>query len=138
MKPTAQTITGRQGNCFHACVASILEVPIESLPSHIPSKGWFQRLNRWLHRRGLGIVMIPANVSYAKGKSRTFTWDQCGYWIACGKTKKNRRVAGHAVVFKKGRFVFDPYPNVGKRGGLTEIDNYAFFTCVRAERIVNG
>jgi len=63
VKPVNQTITTIPGgNCFAACVASLLELPLEDVPNFCamePHKEWFQRFVEWLHWRGLGASYSP-------------------------------------------------------------------------------
>jgi len=59
MKPVFQTSFGKgKGNCVTACVASILEVPIESLPEFCGGEGpeWFQRLAKYCEENDLFLL----------------------------------------------------------------------------------
>ena len=63
MKRVDQTIftgdkEGRFGNCFQACVASILELPLEEVPHFCAEDDWWGLLTRWLYKRGLFAVDI--------------------------------------------------------------------------------
>lgn len=55
MKPVYQTRYKRgEGNCLPACIASILEVPIESIPDFCSLPGyWATRLFEWCEKQGL-------------------------------------------------------------------------------------
>lgn len=56
MIPVDQTTYGHtDGNCFSACVASILEIPIEEVPNTL---GVNAELMRWLAGRGLSATMF--------------------------------------------------------------------------------
>jgi len=63
MKPVKQTnISIPGGNCFQACVASILELPLESVLDFVnqgPQEKWFYRLADWLVKRDYGVVYSP-------------------------------------------------------------------------------
>ena len=51
MIPTKQTKFGKKGNCFAACVASILEIPINVVPDlgeYEKSGYWIHKFNEWL------------------------------------------------------------------------------------------
>lgn len=50
MKRIYQTIFGDGGDCFRACIASILEVEIQELPNFCSWKKetWFQQTAQWL------------------------------------------------------------------------------------------
>ena len=52
MTPILQTEFGPQGNCFRACVASILDVPLEEVPDLRGDRMWGPKLREWLAGRG--------------------------------------------------------------------------------------
>lgn len=59
MKPIDQTVFGAgKGNCFAACVAAVLELPIEKVPNFCVDFGeeWFAELEKWLEPFGLAAV----------------------------------------------------------------------------------
>ncbi len=60
MKPIRQTrLSGKDGNCWPACVASIFEVSLEEvdhLSNHHPD--WWERSQLWLEQRGFCFVEI--------------------------------------------------------------------------------
>lgn len=65
MKPVHQTNFQRgTGNCFAACLASILEMPLEEVPnfchegSDADGSTWLERTARWLEERGRGFVFL--------------------------------------------------------------------------------
>jgi hypothetical protein len=96
MIPIDQTIYGPEGNCFQACIASILEVPLDDVPECLGGR-YDQRLLDWLHSKGLGLVLKPT----------------AGGWLTgyCILTAKSPRTEGnHAVVIKDGEVVHDPHP----------------------------
>lgn len=105
MKPTDQTVFGYpNGNCFAACVASILEIPIEETPS-IEGKHFEPTWDAWFNERGLTMVDVPAgDGAYIQG-----------FFIATGKsprgglTKSGRPVL-HSVVAQNMTLVHDPHP----------------------------
>ena len=49
MKPVMQTRVGEEGNCLSACIASLLEVPIEEidLSCALNPDTWFEQLNAY-------------------------------------------------------------------------------------------
>src|SRR5690348_7121769 len=63
MIPVTQTITGEQGNCFTACLASILELPIRAVPNFAKltnsDEEFFAMVDEWLATRGLKYSTIP-------------------------------------------------------------------------------
>jgi hypothetical protein len=95
MIPVKQTKFGYgHGNCFEACVASILEIPLEEV-CDIPhdDKTWFDVFDKWMRSRGF----LPIMTDDIKNPPK-------GYSIA-GIT-----VTGcpHACVALDGKIVFDP------------------------------
>lgn len=66
MKPVFQTRYGKpEGNCTEACLASMLEIPLEEVPSlyeHCRSPGaesnWFVVLDEFVRTRGFRLVLL--------------------------------------------------------------------------------
>jgi hypothetical protein len=110
VRPVDQTAYGiYDGNCFSACLASILEISIEVVPLFLGS--YWDDFLPWLADRGLGASC------YRKSESCV----PLGYSIAGGSSK---RFAGrmHACVAYNGMIVHDPHPS---RDGLPYgIDEY--------------
>jgi hypothetical protein len=106
VRPVDQTTFGVPGgNCFSACVASILELPIEDVPYFMGSdgEGWFDRLSVWLSERGLYAL-------YYDTSDRNTYWPD-GYYILGGESVRGP----HAVVAKGKDVVHDPHHS---RAGL--------------------
>lgn len=113
MKPTSQTVRGNTGNCFAACVASLLEMPIEQMPNHYTDKNgnapthWLRIWQKFLRPFGLGIVWLPDQGSNSPPP---------GYAIA------GMRMAGdedtHAVICYDGEIKHDPLPGEGRFCGV--------------------
>lgn len=52
------------GNCLQACVASLLDLPLNEVPHFLaqePHNEWFRRLARWLKPRGVGCFWTTVN-----------------------------------------------------------------------------
>lgn len=95
VQPVDQTTYGiHDGNCFPACVASILEIPLERVPRTFGPSADFLR---WLNERGLSATLYKAADFVPRG-----------YAIAAGPSKRfaNRL---HACVAYDGRVVHDPH-----------------------------
>lgn len=57
MTPVEQTSYGKhQGNCLTACVASVLDVPISSVPEFCVDGEWFQRLDTFCRENGFFLL----------------------------------------------------------------------------------
>jgi hypothetical protein len=96
MRPVDQTTYGPDnGNCFSACLASILEIPLEEVPVFLGTH-WDDFLP-WLAERGLSASIYPRKEYVPPGFS-----------IAGGHSK---RFAGrkHACVAYNGMVVHDPH-----------------------------
>lgn len=105
MKPVFQTRFGdKNGNCFAACVASVMECELEDVPeitSHEPDE-WFEPIRAWLAGKGLDSL----NLSVA-GSS----WRPMGYAVA--GVPSPRGAFMHAVVTYGNKIVHDPHPEGG-------------------------
>ena len=107
MSPVDQTTYGpTHGNCISACLASILEVPIETVPSFVDTY-WWERFVGWLAAQGLAATSVEGTIPP-------------GYAIAFGPST---RLAdrGHACVALDGVIVHDPHPS---REGLPIVFHY--------------
>lgn len=116
MIPTQQTVTGERGNCMAACWASILEVPIESVPDYqaVDAAGgsWMNTVNTWLSKH-------HGRIYYELHNWVTPAVIPDGFHLINGDG--GGAAAGHSCVGFFGRLVWDPHP----RGtGLRSIDNY--------------
>ena len=58
MKPVKQTRTGSNGNCFQACVASVLELPLEAVPDFCNGADWFLEFSKWILQFNLSVIRI--------------------------------------------------------------------------------
>lgn len=111
MKPIDQTVfTVPGGNCFSACIASILELPLEAVPYFMGDfkedpGAWWGRFLDWLRPRGfwainfacpLGSDWIPMGVHILNGGSPRGDFD-------------------HSVVAFGEKIIHDPHPS---RAGL--------------------
>lgn len=63
MKPVAQSILPTEdaplkGNCFAACLASLLELPLGAVPHVMEHPDWRERTNAWLAGMALATVEV--------------------------------------------------------------------------------
>jgi hypothetical protein len=116
MIPVYQNIlTPPKGNCVAACVASILEIPLETVPNFNDYPDWWEALNWFLGLYGLYAV----DVTIPPGRE----WFVCrGYHLINGQSPRFDCL--HAVVGKDGRMVHDPFPG---GTGLKSIELYTIF-----------
>lgn len=100
MIPVYQTIFAIPGgNCLQASLASILELPLDSVPhfANIDSDDWWQQLQTWCKQYGIYPVYIPAE----NQASDAFQ----GYHLVAVKTPCG---SDHMTVGKNGKIIHDP------------------------------
>jgi hypothetical protein len=130
VRPVPQTLFGDgsdgrpAGDCFRACVASLLELPIEEVPHVVEDhvRGgthWAIALNRWLRPRGLGYVEMPAQGSSCYGMLDV----SGGYYVASGP---GPRGYPHAVIEREGVLAHDPHPS---GAGLLKVERFGVIFC---------
>lgn len=104
MKRVVQTRTGADGNCLNACIASILELPLKSVPEF--GDDWMEDLNKFLATKGLSYRRVPM---YKKPS---------GYSTIEGVSPRGGL---HACVALDGELAWDPHPIEDSTGqGLVE------------------
>jgi hypothetical protein len=140
MKPIDQTRFGfdgkdeAPGNCWAACIASILELELDELPDEVPFweehgiKSWEPYKNhmfKWLFDRELTLIDVQCGKICYNGPQEFFQ-PLC---ILSGPSPRNNRV-NHAVVSCGTNIIHDPHPS---RDGLVGDPNewwYEFFVKV--------
>ena len=129
MKEVEQTRIGMEGNCFAACVASILELPIEAVPDYTEQAGgWFYRWQVWLVERGLRFRIIPANQGGAIGYEPPAGWAIMNV--------KSLTLPGelHSVVSWNGQMKWNPHPQREK--GVGEVVDYYIFEALDPSKLL--
>jgi hypothetical protein len=137
MRPVDQTSFGVKrfphvpGNCLSACIASILEMPVEEIPNFVDTSDyrdglWVGRLNAWLETLGLYAYTVLAD-----------EWDvhtnpPVGYYIAYGRSINNNL---HAVVCKDNCMVHDPD---SRRTGLVSVEGVVVIVPYESNNYVTG
>lgn len=116
MKRVEQTRTGADGNCLNACIASILELPLDDVPEF--GDDWLTELNDFLRSRGLSYKRIPIDGVKPSG-----------YGTIEGVSPRGGL---HACVALDGELVWDPHPISMRDGqGLVEPRYYGLIEPVR-------
>lgn len=97
------------GNCFNACLASIIEVPLKLIPrfQDIPKVQWLTGLTQILIDNGY----VLSGMSFDEAPE--------GYSIAAGYNKGGK--LEHCCVYLNGKLFHDPDPN---SNGLEIITQY--------------
>lgn len=117
MKPVDQTTFGHPGgNCFSACVASLLELQIGDVPYFMDeTKGkWHDQLDAWLAERRLYALHFRIDDRSVYDKEEL--WPK-GFFILNGRSPRG----DHAVVARGNAMVHDPHPG---RDGLDSVDGF--------------
>lgn len=98
VKPVHQTIFDElDGNCLQACIASVLDLPLDAVPNEIARSDWWESVNAWLiATRGLYLV------AFRPGK-----WKPTGIHLTSGAGPRGME---HVVVSEGGRMIHDPHP----------------------------
>lgn len=108
MTPQKQTIvsdphTGAHGNCLSACLASLLDIPVENTPTFY-GKDWGVELIKFLDENGCD---FNGCASFAEIEKETGI---DGFVIVGGGSPRGLS-CGHAVIYKNGEPYFDPHPS---------------------------
>lgn len=114
MKPVTQSKTGKDGRCFPACLASILEIPENSVPDLDNTNK--KQVDSFLSQHGLEYARVPTDIKPA------------GYHVIEGISLRG---GAHAVVGLDGRLIHDPHPQDGTGRGLVQVDNYGLLLPTR-------
>ena len=111
MKKVFQTTFGEPlGNCFPACLASLLEVPLDVFPFPPYEDNWMQQVDKTLQKMGYAYVEWAGSID--------FSWAGKFLCIVHGISPRGLR---HSVIAKhfidegmhKYEFKHDPHPDGG-------------------------
>lgn len=91
------------GNCFGACVASLLEITLGEVPDLSDEKTWWTKIREFIRTHGYDLVSMNPQ----KGMVYDPYLFPYGYAIGCGTSSRGFE---HACVFKDGELVHDPFP----------------------------
>jgi hypothetical protein len=124
LKPVFQTKFNNEGNCFAACVASLLECDINNVPFLYEQETWEKyefRLNEFLK---LEFKLFLITDEYDMEKYQYFLENDLkdSYSIVSGDAERG---FFHAVIYKNGNLAHDPHPQ-GK-GLINTKYMYLFF-----------
>ena len=122
MTPVKQTILSDEqkvihGNCFSACLASLLDLPIEQVPyfyePRILKIGWGKVLMEFLDKHGYsyeGYLTVTEHDQLTYREQMLDHKGVDGYHIVGGPSPRGSK-AGHAVIYKNAHPFFDPHPD---------------------------
>ena len=99
---------GSYGDCYRACMASILELPAEKVPHFVwddpTNEEFYKRVDLFLMPMGMIRLAIP----YTVDPRLTMSLVNPGvYYIYSGETRSG---TGHSVVCRGDKIVHDPSP----------------------------
>ncbi len=107
MKPVYQTVfTKGDGNCYPACLASILELELSEVPLFTDSD-WWLRYREWLRPLNLSFLTMP--LSHEREGLDDWYLAMPGYTIIAVQSPGIPDCL-HAVVALDGKVVHDPNP----------------------------
>lgn len=119
MIPVKQTIFDSiNGNCFGACLASLLEIPLDDVPNFgAPGEKEYttKNLNEFLQQHGYFHVSVGIK-SILNRPDAALIKHYRGYYIMIGHS--HRGDWNHAIIYRGSKLVFDPMPDVGYKHGL--------------------
>lgn len=115
MKPVMQTRFGKAGNCLQACIASLVEKPLEDVPdfAHMPGGiPWWRHFDRYF-TKNYGLFPWPV-------MPELFVLPYDVYYLVFGQSPRGFR---HACIGLNGLIAHDPHPE----GGGVVPDQYILF-----------
>lgn len=121
LSPVMQTKFGKDGNCFDACLATLLGLSLGSIDYFRGEDTWYADLQHWLAPQGLAYVEIEL-----RDPSPLYRFPAPVMAIAGGPSPRGVE-GGHAVIVElKGwekRVIHDPHPS---NDGLLKINSVGF------------
>ena len=131
MKPTTQTIlhdpeNGRHGNCFSAVLASLLHLPIDTIPVFSDRENWRKEVNAFLRPYGLAYMSVINFYQYCVENGIS----GCHHEIS-GVTERSTDVL-HSCVAADGHLIFDPHPS---RAGVISGEEDGVFISLQPWRL---
>lgn len=118
-----------EGNCFAACVASVLCMQLHDVPNFCADKGrdeagrlvWFKTFRAWLVGHGLTPVVWNLNATLDDAREQLADHLPDTLMIVSGKAERG---LVHATVWRGGEMVHDPHPS---RVGLLDVHDAIMF-----------
>ena len=115
MKPVWQTLFDEGGgNCFAACVASILQMPLEKMPNFCEKdhhESWLRAFCAWLRPLGFTACCLDLAFKGEDGKKSINFFAPETYYILSGKSPRGDWL--HATVWHGPDMAHDPHPEGG-------------------------
>lgn len=102
----------KKNNCFDACLASILEQPINMFPNYIKT-GWEVKIQKWLKEN------FKKTILFADFSNYMIDCMPEVYHIISAELKTG---GWHSRVAFKGKVIFDPSPKEYPKFGVWKTD----------------
>ena len=117
-----QTIFNKNGNCYSACIASILEIPIKDVPafSYNNGKSSFINANDWI-MTNFNMYLLSSDINNFDKENLQIIKKFKIYHLILGLSATYNTY--HCCVGLNGDVVHDPHP---KQLGLNKISRYEF------------
>lgn len=116
-----------KGNCFAACVASLLRLPITEVPNFVNDPdGWPENLHGWLRERGMGYLWLIVKDEHGNAARleelplQLRSMGAIGLHLIYGTSPRGHL---HSCVGDGGVLVHDPHPS---RAGLVDVNGVGF------------
>lgn len=105
----------RNCNCLQACIASLLELNLQDVPdfNEYSDDIWWEELMIWLNSKGYSLEYIYESPP-----------ENGGYYITSLTFSFHKRNQGHAVIFRNGKVVHDPWEKVFYNYNDAEINGF--------------
>ncbi len=115
MKPVHQTFfDDERGNCEAACIASLLELPLDAVPNFVESPKPNEAEDEFLASHGLRAIRILM-VDESHAATTRWQFGPCIVWGVSPRTFADGSVKYHSVVAEPNAFGFkiihDPHPS---------------------------
>ena len=118
MIPVSQTkFGGIEGNCVQACLASVLELPLDAVPNFVTMDDWCGEMEKWL----LKLYGLQPLFLKLRREIEVDDWRPFGYHLMGGMGPRGLK---HSVVGYRGEIKWDPHPD---RGGLVKVEDWTVF-----------
>ena len=103
IKKVYQTKFNQVGNCFPACLATLLGVPIAEIPDvQFDATDWHNNIDIYLQEKhGLALLFISAG-------------NPKGFYICSGTTKRSPDI-NHAMIYEDGKLWHDPMKGASRK-----------------------
>ncbi len=132
MKPTKQA---KEDDCWSACLASLLEIPLELVPDFYQGRNCDQQIEatqKWLKKLGFTLIDLPL----VAGEKPPWTVLKVPAW--CILTVKSPRYGYHAVIGRvkdhKVQIAFDPRLELLDKGDETIVSVAFLVPCINDKK----